>query len=467
MSSKIIFFCLFSCLFGIIFGILFSKLFWLVFLTPVLFFKRIRLIFILLVFCFILGFLRADFFQKEISQNALENFYNKNVSFKGKVIDSSKEEKITVFVKEMQGSEIAKEEKVLIHLSSFEKYDYGDHLKIKGLLEEAPVFDTFDYREYLGRKGILALMYEPEIKKLNSSFSFYKKVLEIREKLFFTIQENYQKQQAQLLGAMLLGKKSEIDDELKEKLNFAGIRHLTAISGMHTIILVNALMYLFLAIGLWRKQAFFLTVLFIVLFIVLTGFQPSTIRASIMAFMLLLAQAVGRLSDSTRAIVLTALAMLFINPFLIYDIGFQLSFLAVLGINYMFPILTNYLEKIPKTIRNILIMTLSAQIFTLPILIYNFGYISLIAPITNLLILPILPFILILGFLSLFLGIIFIFATHILLTYLIKVSEIFSSFTFSSINLSFPIFLFVVYYIFLIYFIYSYRKKNRFKIIVI
>lgn len=462
MSSKIIFFYLLSCLFGIIFSLLFSNIFWLVFLTPVLFFKRFRLLFILLTICFVLGFLRADFFQKEIDQNLLKNFYQEQVSLKGKVTEVLKRDQIIVSVEEIQDKKLSKKEKVLIYLSPFEEYEYGDILEVEGLIEEPPVFESFDYKEYLKRKRTFALIYKPKIKETEGSFSFYGKILEIRENLFLTIKENYSTKQAQLLGAMLLGKKSEINNELKEKLNLSGIRHLTAISGMHTIIVISALMYLFLAIGLWRKQAFALTIVFILLFIALTGFQPSTIRASIMAFFLLLAQAVGRLKDATRAIVLTALIMLFINPFLLFDVGFQLSFLAVLGINYFSPIFNNYLRKIP--FKNILAMTLAAQTFTLPILIYNFGYFSIIAPITNLLVLPVLPFILILGFFSLFLGIIFILPTHILLTYLIKISEIFSAFSFSSINLSFSVFFCVLYYIFLIYFIYSYKRDNRFNL---
>jgi len=357
-------------------------------------------------------------------------------------------------------------EKVLVF--TFEKFNYGDVIFVRGEAQPAPVFDDFNYKEYLKRKGIFRLMHEPEIEIVSKSrFSIYKSILGFRKKMSEKIEKNYNQEQASLLKAMLLGIKTDIPDSLKEKLNKSGIRHLTAISGMHTIILVNALMYLFLAIGLWRRQAFILTLLFIFLFIILTGFQPSTIRASIMAGMLLLAQAAGRLSDSTRAIVLTALIMLAIKPLLLFVIGFQLSFLAVLGINYLTPILSYYLRKLPKTggSKNILIMTLSVQLFTLPILIYNFGYISLIAPITNLLILPILPFILILGFLSLFLGITFVIPTHMLLTYLIKVSEIFSSFTFSSINLRFSVFLCVLYYLFLIHFICFYRKKNRFRVV--
>ena len=364
-------------------------------------------------------------------------------------------------------------ENVLIFSSQI--FDYGDKLKVIGKIEKPPVFDDFDYKGYLERKRIFVLVYQPEIEKISEKkFSIYKGILNLRKNLAESIDKSYSTEQASILKAMVLGIKTEISDNLKDRLNRAGIRHLTAISGMHTIILINALMFLFLGAGLWRKQAFFLTLLFILFFVTITGFQPSTIRASIMASLLLLAQVVGRMNNPTRAIVLSALIMLLLNPFLLFDIGFQLSFLAVMGINYLFPIFRFWLRKIPKTLglKSILIMTLSAQLFTLPILIYNFGYVSLIAPITNLLILPTLPFILIFGamsaILALFshsLALIFIFPCHILLSYLLKITNIFSSFAFSSIHLSFPFLLMIIFYSFLFYFVYNWRKEHRFKIL--
>jgi len=397
-------------------------------------------------------------------------FESEFLEFEGQVIEIKGE-----VINQGKNKFVLKNDKEKFLVFSSQIFHYGDELKIIGKIEKPPVFNDFDYKEYLERKGIFFLIYQPEIEKISEKkFSIYKNILNLREDLSEAINKSYITEQASILKAMILGVKTEISDNLKDKLNRAGIRHLTAISGMHTIILINALMFLFLGIGLWRKQAFFLTLIFILFFVMLTGFQSSTIRASIMAILLLLAQVVGRMSNSSRAIILTGLIMLLLNPYLLFDIGFQLSFLAVMGINYLFPIFSFYFRKIPKIwgIRSILIMSLSAQIFTLPILIYNFGYISLIAPITNLLILPILPFILIFGIISavlaLFshsLALIFIFPCYILLSYLLKITNIFSSFAFSSIHLSFPLSLTVIFYSLLFYLIYDWRKNHRFKIL--
>ena len=129
----------------------------------------------------------------------------------------------------------------------------------------------------------------------------------------------------------------------------------------------------------------------------------------------------GRKSDSIRALILVGLAMLVINPFLIYSVGFQLSFSAALGIILLSSTFKKYLKS------EILAATFSAYIFTLPILIYSFGRMSLMGPLTNLLVLPVIPIVMVSGFIASIFGIfIFFIPTWFLLTYILKITEIFS-----------------------------------------
>ena len=115
-----------------------------------------------------------------------------------------------------------------------------------------------------------------------------------------------------------------------------------AVSGMHVVILSAILMEVLLACGLWRQQAFYFTVFFIFIYILLAGLPISGIRAGIMGIVYLLAQRVGRQNFSSRSVVLAGVLMLLVNPLLlIYDVGFQLSFLAVLGIINLGPFFEN------------------------------------------------------------------------------------------------------------------------------
>jgi len=355
-----------------------------------------------------------------------------------------KNTKLTIQPEKMEG-------KILVTTNRYPEYQYGDKLKITGKLLTPLEFEDFNYKEYLAKDEIYSVIYWPEIEILDRenyrspASIIYAKTLSFKNKLRGSIYQNLSPPQSSILGAVILGDKSRISQEWKERLNYAGVRHLTAISGMHVAILTSVLMTLLIGLGLWRQQAFYFAIILITLFIVMTGLQPSAIRAGIMGGLFLFAQYLGRLNISSRAIIMAAAVMLAQNPLLLrLDVGFQLSFLAMMGIIYLLPIFRSWFRKIPNffQFRNILAMTLSAQIFTLPILIYNFGYLSLVAPITNVLILPLLPLIMISGFIFGLLGMlwqplgwILSWPAWFLLTYLIKVVDRFSSQSFASLTL--------------------------------
>jgi len=198
-----------------------------------------------------------------------------------------------------------------------------------------------------------------------------------------------------ILEALVFGDEGGISKEWRDKLNFTGTRHIAAVSGMNISIITLLILNAFLGLGFWRKQAFYFSASLLVLYILMIGAPASALRAGIMGGILLYAQYLGRLSSATRAVVFAATIMLFFNPLLLrLDIGFQLSFLAVLGIIYLQPKLNKWLKRLPDPkmfpLRAALASTLAAQIFTLPILIYNFGRVPIFSPVTNVLIVPFL-----------------------------------------------------------------------------
>ena len=324
--------------------------------------------------------------------------------------------------------------KVLVISDLPNKFDYGNKVKVKGKIKIPNVYPHFNYRGYLAKDGIYYVMYYPKIILLEEDKGnfIYKEILCFKDKLRESIKKFISSPYNLILGAIILGDKKRIPQEWKNKLNITGLRHITAISGMHIIILSEILMLVLIWIGLYRGQAFYFTVIFIFLFIIMVGLPTSGIRAGIMGFLLLFAQKIGRLRSATRALVFSGAIMLGFNPLLLkYDIGFQLSFLAVLGIIYLAPPLSVLFRKIPNfrffPLRNIISITLSAQIFTLPVLIYHFGYISYISIISNILIVPILPYIMgfgiafsLFGIISNFLGWLISFPCWVLLVYMKK-----------------------------------------------
>ena len=357
-------------------------------------------------------------------------------------------------------------EKILVTVGRYPEYKYGDELEIIGKLETPTIFDDFNYRNYLKKDGIYSVIYYPKIELLKSyrgPSSVFSVIFNFKDKLRQGIYRFLSPPQSEILGAMILGDKNRMSQELKEKLNIAGVRHITAVSGLHVLILSGILMSLFLFLGFWRGQAFYISIIIIWLFIVLTGLQASGVRAGIMASLFLIGRKLGRQSFSSRSIIIAAGIMLVINPMLLfYDVGFQLSFLAASGIISLGSILKKWLKW------DILVMTVSAYVFTPPILIYNFGQVSLIGLLANLLIVPVVYWIMILGFIlvliSLFwsgLAWLLSIPVWLMLTYIIKLVDLFSQPWLAKNIENIHWFWLVLFYLFLTVFVYHLKSKEK------
>ena len=416
-------------------------------------------IFAFCVLFFVFGAWRYQSFKFKVENNSLVEYIGREVSFVG-IIDERPEPgqsttKIEVKIKDLDS-------RVLITTWKYPEYHYGDKLKIQGRIEEPAFFNDFDYKSYLAKDGVFAVMYQPQIELVERGCGNFikEKLLFFKERLKNSINLIMPAPQSGLLEALFFGDEENIPKKWIDKFNLTGTRHITAVSGMNITIISALILNLFLLLGFWRKQAFYFSVVFIIFYVSIIGAPSSGVRAGIMGILFLIAQYFGRYSNGSRIIVISAVLMLLINPLLlVLDAGFQLSFLAILGLVYLQPIFSDWLEKIPNVfeIRYTLSATLAAQCFTLPILIYNFGRVSLISPLVNLFIVPLITMVTILGFLLSFIGLIsvplgiaFSFPIWLILTYIFKIVDIFSEFSFANIILEDVSFVWVIIsYIFL------------------
>jgi competence protein ComEC len=254
-----------------------------------------------------------------------------------------------------------------------------------------------------------------------------------------------------------------------EAFSRVGVTHIIALSGFNITIIIKGFTY---ATKNWSKKlSFLLGTLGIFLFVILVGNQPSIVRAAIMGWLFLLAPLLGRKGDIKNVLIFTAALMILENPFILrWDTGFQLSFLAVLGLAYLSPVFLEKFRFLPKIIAEPLSLTLGAQIFSLPILLFTFGRFSLISPLTNALILPFIPAAMLFGFISLCLGLIYLkigiifgFLAWFLLFYVIKVAEIFSKLPFISWQIEkFSGLMIIIYFLILTYWLIKfYRQANK------
>lgn len=334
------------------------------------------------------------------------------------------------------------ESKILLTVGRFPEYEYGESMEFEGKIGEPKEYEDFSYKNYLSRYGIDAVVYNPKIAKSEKGQGNKIKlaILKIKEKFTDGIAENMPEPQNAFLNGLLLGAKKSIPEDLVEKFNITGTSHIIAISGFNITIIAYGLDLL---LQRFRKRiSFALSLVSIVVFVIATGASASVVRAGIMGILLLIALNIGRIYAIANALAVTAVLMLLINPqILLFDVGFQLSFLALLGLVYMTPFLRQYDLRLPKSLQTALYATIAAQVFTLPILLINFGRLSIVAPIANVLVFGAVPLTMLFGFLAGLAALIypliatpFIWITWLILTYIIKVVEALASLPFSSIS---------------------------------
>jgi competence protein ComEC len=438
------------------------------FLLEFLFKKEIFFSLILLIlFFFILG---GSYFQSNLENFQRETLIGKKINL---IVTSEPVQKD--HYQKFFGKELNQDLNFLIYLPASFQIEPYSCLEIEGKVKPAILVKNIGYRNYLLSMKVSGIAYYPKVKRIACRMSwkrsFLKSVYQFKEKTKEIINFSLPDLQARFLSALILGDKDEIPDEWKEKLNNTGLRHIMAISGMHITIWITILMEGLILLGFWRGQAFYLTITFLLFYLILIGLPASAVRAGIMAGLFLIAQKFGYLAESIRLVIMAAFLMLVLNPFLIYNVGFQLSVLAILGIIYLSPFFEEIFEKfkLPELVKKTLAMTLSAQFFVTPIIAYNFNYFSVVSPITNLLIVPFLPFIILAGIFLIFLGLINLQLTLfvnwfliLIFSYIFQIIEIFSRIPQAVVeieNLSFLIF--ILYYFFLslvTYFIIKQRK---------
>ncbi|MFA6190564.1 MAG: ComEC/Rec2 family competence protein [Candidatus Staskawiczbacteria bacterium] len=377
-----------------------------------LFVKRINFIWGFCLLFLVLGILRMQITEFNIANDELSKYNDAGLITLTGIISNEPDirdayQKIKVKIDDST---------ILVTTNRYPEYKYLDTIKLTGKLETPSETEEFSYKNYLMKDGIYSVMGFPKMEVISQEHKhniltyLYEKILFCKQKIRESIQKNFLPPQSLIMEGTILGNNGAMTQDLKNKLNITGLRHIIAVSGTHVVILSAIIMNVLLGMGLWRGQAFYVSIIFICIYIVLTGLPPSGVRAGIMGGTYLLSQKIGRQTMGYRLIMLACAIMLLINPMLLfYDVGFQLSFLAVVGLIYLEPIIKRFIKIFTKQkVENfvgIVSTTFAAQIFTLPIMIYNFGNISFVSPITNLLILPSVYGLMVFGFLASILGV--------------------------------------------------------------
>ena len=314
--------------------------------------------------------------------------------FEGLIVDEPEEEiqstRATVKLNEPYKGE------VWLYTSPGNILEYGDKIAFEGSVEVSP-----------GGVNIASFPGGLEVIGKGGGNSVRAALIKFKGALIGKLEAVLPAEHAALASGLLLGERAEFTDEFEEAMRQSGTTHIVALSGYNIAILVLVICGVFSY--LWnRKVAFYLSLLVIPGFVVMTGAAPSVMRAGIMGFLLLLAENQSRPYSPRNAVTLTALGMILFNPRVgVDDVGFQLSFAALLGIVYLYPFLERKFkiqsEGFLSWKKNAL-QTASAQIAVLPILLFTFGFFSPVALVSNVLILEFIPITMLFSFVTTILG---------------------------------------------------------------
>jgi competence protein ComEC len=364
--------------------------------------------------------------------------------------------------------------RVYVKSGLYPRHSYGDRFEIDCDIEKPEAIEDFRYDMYLARYGVFAICQNGRISPSTdaqgkSGNRILAGIFSLKEVVADRINRLWHEPNASFMAGLLYGYRGGLGN-LNELFSRTGVTHIVAISGYNISIIAAILIAICLNLYVPRKKAFWIITVGIVLFVLFAGASASVVRAGIMGVIVLLAKQVGRTSQVGNVMALTCVLMSLHNPFiLIWDAGFQLSFISTLGLVYITPLIRDWFVRVPEFlgIRESVISTLSAIIATLPLILYQFGRLSIVAPIVNVLILWIIPAIMFTGFAAVVVSFIFAPAAQVIawiawvgLSYIIVVVEWFAGLSFAAVDFRVPVWTMILMYGALLYWIYV-RKGSK------
>lgn len=384
-------------------------------------------LYLVYVACFLLGGARYLWSQPVIDQTHIVNYLDqRQVTLSGQVIDEpdirDRVINLKVDVTEIKlsdGTIYPVSGAVLLRTPRFPIIEYGTQITFSGDLETPFESAEFSYRDFLNRQGVYGVMSFPRIHESHAGHGnrLLARLYQIKGNAQTIIAQKVRAPESGLLSGILLGIDHTMPPDIEDDFRTVGITHIVVISGFNIAILSSIFLTLFTPL-FGRRGAAFAAIIAIILFTLLVGADPSVVRAAIMGSLYVLTgRLVGRRNAPVPILFVAAFAMTLLQPTALWDIGFQLSFAATLSLMIYAKPLTlsvrtwlknRYSATASRTVMNAIgdsvLVTLAAQVLTLPIIMFYFNQLSLISILANGLVLPVQPLIMVWGGLTVIFG---------------------------------------------------------------
>lgn len=434
---------------------------------------KLKLIFVVLIISNLLYF-RIDYLD-----NKFENLYLNLEEFDAiaEIVSSVEEKEYTnkyiVKILSINKNNKYKNTKLILYTKSNE-YKYGDIICVKGKYEQAQEQrneNGFNYRQYLKQSGVYGILNSEEDKKINNRNSLSKYIHDINNKLSEKLYKLYDEEYSDILNAILLGNKEGLEEETKNIFKQSSLSHILAISGLHINYIAESIRKLLDKIVNSKIKKNIFIIIFLIFFCIFTGASPSCIRACFMICFSILGDLLFRKNNKINSICFSLIFILLINPYYIQNVGLWLSFGGIIGINVFKDIVKiNSKNKILNYIISNFNLSLSVQIIIFPVILYNFNNLSLTFFVSNILVSFLVLPIIVLGYLSILLGLMNIYISKfsivilekILLYIFLLIAKIVGGLKISNILLQTPSIIAILAY-FIIILIIKF-KKNELKI---
>ena len=405
-----------------------------------------------------------------------------NEKFEGIILGKKSETdyKTTYIIKIKKINEIFAGKKFLLDVKKKDyskELEYGDIITFNGVYNKPNVqrnYGGYDYSLYLKTQNIYGTFdgSQIELKSKNKGSFIQRGIISFKEYIKGILKENLGEDEAELCIGLVIGDRTNLAKDIQEDFKTSNLTHMLAVSGSHFVYIILAVTYInkFLK---RKRLGQILMIIVIILFMNLTGNTGSVVRSGIMASLGIIASIIHRKSDIWNNMAIAMLIQIILNPYIIFDVGVQLSYGGVIGIVAFNKVVTNSIEQLSHKINNYIkesiSVTISANIVIIPIMMYTFNTISLSFVISNLLAGAILGIIVLYAFALILLYMVlhnFIFPLFIILNLMLKIliyiAHICSLIPFSKIYVVTPnLILIILFYLFL----YLLVKKQKSRIL--